>query len=129
MATSNVSFKRQAWTKCYARFGMFSAAAFNAAAAKGRPSHDELQVSIDISGRGQMRKPADLTYGVEERPPFSDAFVAALQHVLVIAVNLVYPLVLAREAGLSSEAQADMLRIGMVALAIGVLLQAIPRGP
>jgi NCS2 family nucleobase:cation symporter-2 len=76
-----------------------------------------------------MRKPADLIYGVDEGPPFWDAVVVALQHVLAIAVNLVYPLLLARQAGLSSEAAADMLRIGMVALAAGVLLQAIPRGP
>jgi len=76
-----------------------------------------------------MRKPADLIYGVDERPPLSDSIVIALQHVLVIAVNLVYPLLLARQAGLSNEAAADMLRIGMVALAAAVLLQALPRGP
>src|SRR5262249_734013 len=76
-----------------------------------------------------MKKPADLVYGVDERPPLSDAIVVALQHVLAIAVNLVYPLVLARQAGLSAEATADILRVGMVALAVGVLLQAIPRGP
>src|SRR5262249_12950076 len=44
-------------------------------------------------------------------------------------VNLVYPLLLARQAGLSTEVIADILRIGMVALAAGVLLQAIRRGP
>src|SRR5258705_326418 len=76
-----------------------------------------------------MKKPADLVYSVEERPPLSDAVVIALQHVLAIAVNLVYPLLMARQAGLSAEATADILRIGMVALAAGVLLQAIPRGP
>lgn len=76
-----------------------------------------------------MRKPPDLIYGVEDQPPFSDTIVVALQHVLVIAVNLVYPLLLARQAGLSSEATADMLRIGMVALAVAVLLQATARGP
>ena len=76
-----------------------------------------------------MKKPADLVYGVEDRPPFTVAIVIALQHVLAIAVNLVYPLVLAREAGLSTETAADMLRIGMVALAVGTVLQAIPRGP
>jgi xanthine permease XanP len=76
-----------------------------------------------------MKKPADLVYGVEERPPFFDAIILALQHVLAIAVNLVYPLLLAREAGLSTEAAADMLRIGMVALAVGTVLQALPRGP
>src|SRR5262249_50348217 len=76
-----------------------------------------------------MKKPADLVYGVDERPPLSDAVVVALQHVLAIAVNLVYPLLLARQAGLSEAATGDVLRIGMVTLAAGVLLQAIPRGP
>ena len=76
-----------------------------------------------------VKKPPDLFYGVEERPPLNIAIVIAVQHVLAIAVNLVYPLVLAREAGMSAEAAADMLRIGMVALAAGAVLQAIPRGP
>jgi xanthine permease XanP len=60
--------------------------------------------------RGETRKPADLIYGVNERPSVADAIVVALQHVLAIAVNLVYPLLLARQAGLSNEAAADMLR-------------------
>src|SRR5262245_51454214 len=76
-----------------------------------------------------MRKPADLVYGVDERPSLSDAVVIALQHVLTISVNLIYPLVVARQAGLSAAVTTDVLRIGMVALAVGVLLQAIPRGP
>ena len=76
-----------------------------------------------------MKKPSDLIFGVEDRPPFAVAMAIALQHVLAIAVNLVYPLLLAREAGLSTEAAADMLRIGMLALAVGTLLQATPRGP
>jgi NCS2 family nucleobase:cation symporter-2 len=76
-----------------------------------------------------MKKPANLIYGVDERPPLLDSLVVALQHVLIIAVNLIYPLLLARQAGLSGEATAAMLRIGMVALAAGVMMQAIPRGP
>ena len=76
-----------------------------------------------------MKRPANLVYGVEDRPPFPVATGIALQHVLVIAVNLVYPLVLVRQAGLSPETAADILRIGMVALAVGAVLQAIPRGP
>jgi len=31
-------------------------------------------------------KPSDLIYGVEDRPPFKDAFFAALQHLLAISV-------------------------------------------
>ena len=76
-----------------------------------------------------MKKPSDLIYGIEERPSLSVAIIIALQHVLAIAVNFIYPLLLAREAGLSTETAADMLRIGMIALAAGTVLQAIPRGP
>jgi xanthine permease XanP len=76
-----------------------------------------------------MKKPANLIYGIDDRPPLLDSVVVALQHLLVIAVNLIYPLLLARQAGLSAEATAAMLRIGMVALAAGVVMQAIPRGP
>ncbi len=34
-------------------------------------------------------KPADLIYGVDDRPPFRDAFFAALQHLLAIFVAIV----------------------------------------
>lgn len=76
-----------------------------------------------------MRKPADLAFGVEDRAPMSIALVVALQHVLVVSVNLINPLLLARHAGLSDAATADMIRLGMVALAVGLLLQATRRGP
>jgi NCS2 family nucleobase:cation symporter-2 len=76
-----------------------------------------------------MKKPADLVFGVDEHPPTADSVVVAVQHVGAIAVNFIYPLLLARQAGLSTETAGHMLSIGMAALAIGVLLQAIPRGP
>jgi xanthine permease XanP len=78
---------------------------------------------------GSVKKPSNLVYGLEERPSLSVAIVIALQHVLAIAVNFIYPLLLAREAGLSTETAADILRVGMVALAVGTVIQAIPRGP
>jgi xanthine permease XanP len=76
-----------------------------------------------------VTKPSNLIYGIDERPSLPVAIVIALQHVLAIAVNFIYPLLLAREAGLSTETAADILRVGMVALAAGTVLQAIPRGP
>ena len=36
-------------------------------------------------------KPADLIYGVDDRPPFRDAFFAALQHLLAIFVAIITP--------------------------------------
>ncbi len=76
-----------------------------------------------------MRKPASLVYGVEEAPPPLVTLISAIQHVGVIAIFMIYPLIIGREAGASPEVLSAMLRMGMLALAVAVLLQALPRGP
>ena len=76
-----------------------------------------------------MGKPANLVYGVEEAPPSSVTWISAIQHVGVIAIFMIYPLIIGREAGASSDQLGNMLRMGMLALAIAVLLQALSRGP
>ena len=76
-----------------------------------------------------MRKPANLVYGVEEAPPHLVTLISAVQHVGVIAIFMIYPLIIGREAGASAEVLSAMLRMGMLALAVAVLLQALPRGP
>ena len=76
-----------------------------------------------------MRKPANLVYGVEETPPPLVVLITAVQHVGVIAIFMVYPLVIGREFGVTTDVLANILRMGMLALAIAVLLQALPHGP
>jgi xanthine permease XanP len=76
-----------------------------------------------------MRKPANLVYGVEEVPPPLVVIVTAIQHVGVIAIFIVYLLMIGREAAVSVDVLANILRMGMFALAVAVLLQALPRGP
>jgi xanthine permease XanP len=76
-----------------------------------------------------MGKPANLVYGVEEEPPSSVFWISAVQHVGVMAIFMVYPLIVGRAAGASNEQLGDMVRMGMLALAIAALLQALPRGP
>jgi xanthine permease XanP len=76
-----------------------------------------------------MKKPANLVYAVEETPPHWLTFVSAVQHVGVIAIFMIYPLIIGHEAGASPDQLSVMLRMGMLALALAVLLQALPRGP
>lgn len=76
-----------------------------------------------------MRKPANLVYGVEEAPPPLVVLITAIQHVGVIAIFMVYPLMIGREAGVTADVLANILRLGMLALAVAVVLQALPRGP
>ncbi len=76
-----------------------------------------------------MKKPANLVYGVEEEPPIAIIVFSAIQHVGVIAIFMIYPLIVAREAGVPPAEIAAILRMGMLALAAGTVLQAFPRGP
>jgi NCS2 family nucleobase:cation symporter-2 len=76
-----------------------------------------------------MNKPANLVYGVEEMPPTSVLVISAIQHVGVIAIFLIYPLIIGHSAGAPADEIANVLRFGMIALAVAVLLQALPRGP
>jgi xanthine permease XanP len=76
-----------------------------------------------------MSKPANLVYGVEEAPPLLVTVISAVQHVGVIAIFMIYPLIIGRQAGVPADEISNMLRLGALALAVAVLLQALPRGP
>ncbi|HZL59544.1 MAG TPA: solute carrier family 23 protein [Stellaceae bacterium] len=76
-----------------------------------------------------MKKPANLVYGVEEKPPTPVMLVSAVQHVGVIAIFMIYPLIIARQAGIDAAEVSNILRLGMLALAIAAILQALPKGP
>jgi xanthine permease XanP len=86
-------------------------------------------VRIHDARHASMRKPANLVYGVEEAPPHLVTLISAVQHVGVIAIFMIYPLIIGRQAGASADVLSAMLRMGMLALAVAVLLQALPRGP
>src|SRR4051812_7133718 len=75
------------------------------------------------------KKPAILAYGLEETPPAGVIWISAAQHVGVCAIFTVYPLIIAREAGLPADQTSNLLQLGFFVLAIGTLLQAMPRGP
>ena len=75
------------------------------------------------------RKPPALSFGAEEQPGALVVWVSALQHLGVVSIFMVYPLILARLAGWSPAEITNMLQLGMLVLAIAVLLQALPRGP
>ena len=76
-----------------------------------------------------MKKPANLVYGVDEEPPRAITVISAVQHVGVIAIFMIYPLVVSRAAHAPAEEIVAILRMSMLALAVAVLLQALPRGP
>ena len=76
-----------------------------------------------------MRKPPNISYGVDDAPPLGVNALSGLQHVALMSIYLIYPALVAQAAGSSAEVAAAVVSMTLVALAIGTLLQAIPLGP
>jgi NCS2 family nucleobase:cation symporter-2 len=81
------------------------------------------------AGSTHAKKPATLSYGLEEPPQAAIIWISAIQHVGVCAIFMVYPLIIARKAGLTEAQTVNMLQLGFLALAVATSLQTLPRGP
>jgi NCS2 family nucleobase:cation symporter-2 len=80
-------------------------------------------------GTRTKRKPANIVYGVDERPPLVVTILNGVQHVGLIAINLVYPLLVFRLVDAPFPVVTNLLAIGMLVLGIGTFLQVARLGP
>lgn len=76
-----------------------------------------------------MRKPVGLVYGVNDVPPHSVVLLNGIQHVGVITINLVYPVLVFRLAGAPTEAITAMVAVGLLILGLTTFLQVSTIGP
>jgi len=76
-----------------------------------------------------MRKPPNLTYGLDDTPPLAVTIVNGIQHVALIAVYLIYPLVVFRSIDTPAPLIANLLSVAMLVLGLGSFLQALRIGP
>jgi xanthine permease XanP len=75
------------------------------------------------------RKPASIVYGLDESPPVMVTIMNGLQHVGVIAINLVYPLLVFQVVGAPIELVTSLLSAGMIVLGVATFLQCSRLGP
>src|ERR1039458_874940 len=71
------------------------------------------------------RKPANLIYGVDDKPPFWVLFLLGLQHTFLMSSTLLLPVVLVSEIGGSFEQVRNVVALTMIACGIGTILQAV----
>src|ERR1700674_1653747 len=69
-----------------------------------------------------MIRPPGLIYAVDETPPPPVLIISALQHVAVMAITILYPLILAHEAGLTATDLLDFVSLSMLALGVSTVL-------
>ena len=75
------------------------------------------------------KRPAELIYCVDEVPPLHITLFSGLQHVGLIAIFLLFPIVLIKEVGGPASLSANILSLAVIALGFASILQAIPKGP
>lgn len=76
-----------------------------------------------------VKKPANIVYWVEDRPPPGVTLLSGLQHVVLVAIRLVLPVLVGREAGLSPEQVRNVVGLSMLLYGVATAVQALPRGP
>jgi len=75
------------------------------------------------------KKPANLVYGVDDKPPLQIILVLAFQHAFFLAGGLILATVVMREIGGTPELIQSVVTMAMIAGGIATILQALGKGP
>jgi NCS2 family nucleobase:cation symporter-2 len=83
----------------------------------------------DNAGSAAYQRPDNLTYTVDERPPFAKLLLLGLQYAVLDAFYLVLVAIIVRHSHATPEEKIALMGISCIALAIGAVLQAWRHGP
>ncbi len=87
-------------------------------------------IPLNDASPGASIPPADLIYGLDEKPPLRLSILVALQHVLAVFVGIVTPpTLIARILRLPSADGAFLVSMALLASGIGTILQTKRLGP
>jgi len=75
------------------------------------------------------RKPSNLVYGVDDRPPLGVALILAIQHLFFLGVGLIIPVMILRGIGAPPEQIGSVVSLSMIAAGIATIIQSLNRGP
>jgi len=73
------------------------------------------------------KRPPELIYGVDDEPPFLTNLILGLQHVFLLSVCLIFPVLIVRSVGGTPQEAEFMVSMSMLAAGIGTMLQALNR--
>ena len=78
---------------------------------------------------GGSAKPGSITYGVNDKPPVGTIIPLVMQHVAMLSVELVFPVVVVSMAGGTVDMARDAVSLMMIAMGVGTIFQALGKGP
>lgn len=74
-----------------------------------------------------MKRPTNIAYWLDDTPPIGVTLLSGLQHVGLVSIFLLVPVIACRQAGLQPEKIVDVLSLSMLVIAVGPLLQRLGR--
>jgi xanthine permease XanP len=75
------------------------------------------------------KKPANLVYGVDDQPPLGITLLQGLQHVFIMTVYFIFPVITVHAIGGTDDQAATMIKMSMICMGITTILQAQRKGP
>jgi xanthine permease XanP len=78
-----------------------------------------------------MKKPSNILYGLNDKPPLFSNIFLGFQHVMIIFISLIFPVVIIGELGntISAHTARSFISLTMIAAGVVTILQAIKKGP
>src|SRR5262249_31288845 len=70
-------------------------------------------------------RPSNLFYSVKEKPPTLVCLISGLQHVAILAPNLILAILIMRAGGGTVEAETGIVSLSLVAFGVGAILQGL----
>ncbi len=74
-----------------------------------------------------VKRPPNLTYAVDDEPPLLTNLLLGLQHVFLITISLIFPVVIVRSIGGTPQEAEFMVSMSMLAAGVGTVLHALNR--
>jgi NCS2 family nucleobase:cation symporter-2 len=74
-----------------------------------------------------VKRPLNIAYWLNETPPLGVTVLSGLQHVGLVSIFLLVPVLACRQAGLPAEKIVDVLALSMLVIAVGPVLQQFGR--
>jgi len=75
------------------------------------------------------RKPTNLIYGVDDEPPLTTTLLLGFQHIFILSIAFIFPVVIVNEIGGSPEDAQNLICMAMLATGLSTALQALKKGP
>jgi xanthine permease XanP len=75
------------------------------------------------------RKPTNLIYGVDDEPPLTTTLLLGFQHIFILSIAFIFPVVIVNEIGGSPEDAQNLICMAMLATGLSTAMQALNKGP